>query len=287
MATIGLDKLYYAVITEDANGNETYGSPQVLAKAMTANITVNVDEATLYADDGAAENVKEFKDGTITLGVDNIGTQTAADLCGVTVDDNGVVTSTDNDAQKYVAVGFRAKKANKKYRYFWLYRVLFKAPGIELNTKGDSISFSTPTIEGTFYRRNKVITGTDNHPYKSEVTEGDPGVSSTVITNWFNSVYEPGVDAEDATLSALTIGAVTLTPTFDADITAYTATVTSASVAVTATATDTSNAHVAITVNGTSIASGSNGTFVTGENEVKVTVTNGATVKTYVVTVTK
>ena len=25
MATIGLDKLYYAKITEDASGNETYG----------------------------------------------------------------------------------------------------------------------------------------------------------------------------------------------------------------------------------------------------------------------
>ena len=28
MATIGLDMLYYAKITEDENGNETYGSPK-------------------------------------------------------------------------------------------------------------------------------------------------------------------------------------------------------------------------------------------------------------------
>ena len=27
MATIGLDKLYYAKITEGDNGNETYGTP--------------------------------------------------------------------------------------------------------------------------------------------------------------------------------------------------------------------------------------------------------------------
>ena len=27
MATIGLDKLYYAKITEDENGNETYATP--------------------------------------------------------------------------------------------------------------------------------------------------------------------------------------------------------------------------------------------------------------------
>ena len=54
MATIGLDKLYYAKITEDADGNETYAAPKSLAKAMTADLSVELAEATLYADDGAA-----------------------------------------------------------------------------------------------------------------------------------------------------------------------------------------------------------------------------------------
>ena len=36
MATIGLDKLFYAPITEDENGDEEYGTPVMLAKAMTA-----------------------------------------------------------------------------------------------------------------------------------------------------------------------------------------------------------------------------------------------------------
>ena len=40
MATIGLDKLFYAPITEDERGEETYGTPKVLAKAMTADLTV-------------------------------------------------------------------------------------------------------------------------------------------------------------------------------------------------------------------------------------------------------
>lgn len=49
MATIGLDKLYYAKITEDASGEETYASPVQLAKAMTAELSVELAEATLYA----------------------------------------------------------------------------------------------------------------------------------------------------------------------------------------------------------------------------------------------
>ena len=35
MATIGLDKLYYAKITEDENGDETYATPKLLAKAIS------------------------------------------------------------------------------------------------------------------------------------------------------------------------------------------------------------------------------------------------------------
>ena len=67
MATIGLDKLFYAKITEGENGEETYAEPKQLAKAMTADLSVELAEATLYADDGVAEVVKEFKSGTLSL----------------------------------------------------------------------------------------------------------------------------------------------------------------------------------------------------------------------------
>lgn len=73
MATLGLDSLYYAKITEDLNGNETYGTPKILAKAMTAELSVELAESSLFADDCLCEMVKEFKNGTITLGIDDIG----------------------------------------------------------------------------------------------------------------------------------------------------------------------------------------------------------------------
>ena len=190
MATIGLDKLFYAKITEDKDGNETYATPVQLAKAMTADLSVELAEATLYADDGAAEIVKEFKSGTLSLGVDDLGGTVASDLTGSTIDSNGVVISTAEDGGTPVAVGFRAKKSNGKYRYFWLYRIKFGIPATALATKGDSITFNTPTIEGTIMRRNKVD-GKGKHPWKAEVTEGDSGVTAATITNWYKEVYEP------------------------------------------------------------------------------------------------
>ena len=190
MATIGLDKLFYAKITEDKDGNETYAAPAQLAKAMTADLSVELAEATLYADDGAAEIVKEFKSGTLSLGVDDLGGAVASDLTGSTIDNNGVVISAAEDGGTPVAVGFRAKKSNGKYRYFWLYRIKFGIPATALATKGDSITFNTPTIEGTIMRRNKVDSK-GKHPWKAEVTEGDSGVTAATITNWYKEVYEP------------------------------------------------------------------------------------------------
>jgi len=190
MSTIGLDKLFYATITEGSNGEETYGTPKQLAKAMTVGLSVELAEAILYADDGVSEVVKEFKSGTLTLGVDDIGGDIASDLTGAVIDANGVVISASEDGGSPVAVGFRAKKSNGKYRYFWLYRVQFGIPATNLTTKGESITFSTPSIEGTIMRRNKEDSK-GNHPWKAEVTEGDASVTDAIIKDWYKQVYEP------------------------------------------------------------------------------------------------
>lgn len=190
MATIGLDKLFYSKITEDENGEETYATPVPLAKAMTAELSIELAEATLYADDGASEIVKEFQSGTLTLGIDDIGTAVAEDLTGAKIDSNKVLISAGEDGGTPVAVGFRAKKSNGKYRYFWLYRVKFGIPATNLTTKGESIEFSTPSIEGTVTRRNKPDSQS-KHPWKAEVNEDDTAVNSTTISNWYKQVYEP------------------------------------------------------------------------------------------------
>ena len=190
MATIGLDKLYYAKITEDSSGDETYDTPIALAKAIKADLSIELAEATLYADDSASAVVKEFKSGKLSLGIDDIGVTAAEDLTGATIDDNHVLISASEDGGAPVAIGFRAKKSNGNYRYFWLYRVIFGIPATNLQTKGDSITFSTPTIEGTVIRRNK-LDAQDKHPWKAEVNEDDASVAAGTISGWYTSVYEP------------------------------------------------------------------------------------------------
>jgi len=190
MATIGMDMLYYAKITEASDGSETYGTPIRLARAISAELSVELAEAQLFADDGAVYVVKDFKTGSLSLGIDDIGVTAARDLTGATVDDNGVLVSASENDGSPVAIGFRAQKPDGRYRYFWLYRVKFGIPSTNLQTKGDSITFQTPTIEGTVLRRSKPD-AQGHHPWKAEVTEGDTGVSATVISQWYSTVYEP------------------------------------------------------------------------------------------------
>ena len=190
MATIGLDKLYYAKITESEDGEESYGTPMMLAKAIKAELSIELVEALLYADNGVAEVIKDFKQGKLTLGVDDIGVTAARDLTGAVTDDNGVLISASENSGNPVAIGFRAMKPNNTFRYFWLFKVKFGFPATNLQKKGDSITFNTPTIEGMVMRRNK-LDGMNLHPWKAEVTEGSTGVPASVISGWYTQVYEP------------------------------------------------------------------------------------------------
>lgn len=284
MATIGLDLPHYAKITMQ-DGVETYGTPAVLAKAITANINIEAPDSDLYADDGIDETVGGFVSGTLSLNVNDLAPSVLADLLGVRVDENGVVVSSAEDISNEVAIAFRALKGNGKYRYFWLYRVKFSVPSTALATKNNSITFQTPTIEGKIMRRNKVDYQ-DKHPWKAEVTEGDTGVSSTTINGWFDAVYEPDFTGTTVSLSNLTIGSISLSPAFDSDVTEYTAATSNATNTITATLND-DTAGAVITVNGDSLTNGGSASWETGENTVNITVTKGTSSKKYTVIVTK
>ena len=89
-----------------------------------------------------------------------------------------------------------------------------------------------------------------------------------------------------ARLSGLTIGALTLNPTFDPDTADYTATTTNTTNTITATPED-DGATVAILNGETPVENGKSATWSEGENTVTFTVKNGAEQKVYTVTVTK
>lgn len=178
--TLGLKDLYYAKVTMQ-DGVENYGEPKKLAEALNADLSVNVAEAKLYADDALSESAKEFVDGALKLGIKELTPEVIADILGQETDDDGVVWAGDDEAP-FVAVGFRAAKMGGKYKYVWLQKVQFKVPGEKYTTKGESITFNTGEIEGTIYKAKA------SGKWKADYV-GDPSsAEDTVAANWFKSV---------------------------------------------------------------------------------------------------
>ncbi len=93
-------------------------------------------------------------------------------------------------------------------------------------------------------------------------------------------------NSEDAYLSTLTIGSLTLSPTFESDTFSYTTSTTNASNAINVTAKK-QNAIITIDHDGDVVANGGSITWDTGANVVIITVKHGTTTQEYVVTVTK
>ena len=74
MAKIGLKHLVAAEIdTQEIGTAPTYKTGFKIGKMMSAELSIEVAENPLYADDGVAETDKSFTSGTITIGIDDFG----------------------------------------------------------------------------------------------------------------------------------------------------------------------------------------------------------------------
>jgi hypothetical protein len=127
-----------------------------MSYAIKADISVEINEAVLSADNRVVENIREFKSGKLTLNGDNLSYQTLALILGHKVsqlpDGGETLIAKGDDDGSFVGLGFFAtsiKDGAKKYRAIWLHKIKFGIPSESLETKGDGgIKFSTPTVEG-------------------------------------------------------------------------------------------------------------------------------------------
>lgn len=151
MAFVGLSNPYIAKLVDEAK--KKYTDCFACGKAITLNITPNYNEAKLYANNQLAEMAKEFKDGNITLGTDRLPMK-ALEVCfghNVSSDEKEVVYKTDDNANA-VGVGFYVDEmisGKRQYVATVVYKVKFSESANDYTTKGETIEFKTPSIEGT------------------------------------------------------------------------------------------------------------------------------------------
>lgn len=142
--------------------------------------------------------------------------------------------------------------------------------------------------DARFEQDETVYRGTARYDGRPVIAEGFVaiGVAGNTPSATAVTFSKDAAGDMDASLSALTLGSLTLTPAFDPAVTQYTAATSNASNTVTAKA---KNPQAGITIaNGeTPVTNGQSATWQSGANTLTINVTYGTSAMTYTVAVTK
>jgi len=192
---IGLDKFHYALLNSDTTAGVSYQTPIALKGALTVAYNPNSEIATLFADDGPYDTAETIGEIELEVGIADISQEDYAAIMGHTIT-GGVMNELATDQPVDVAFGFRAKRSNGGYSYYWFLKGKFSKPSMDHETKGDSIGWQTPTMNGKFVAR--IYDGR----YRSTTRDDADDYTAAIGTTWFDSVYGTTADTVAPTYSS-------------------------------------------------------------------------------------
>ena len=159
MAMIGMRHVVACPLASHTAGSEpSYESGKGfdVGGAISANLTKNRNtNGKLYYDDALGESDKGLISLGLDLNVDDI-TEDALDKLGILVKKTAgspAVTTYYETSKNPVPVGLgymrvRQKKGVTKYQAIWIYKIQMSMDNENAQTKGESIEWQTPTLNG-------------------------------------------------------------------------------------------------------------------------------------------
>lgn len=197
-APIGVENLVIATLTDEANC--TYSTVTSVAPLINIKVNPKSNTDTLYADDRAVETVTSLGEIDVEIETQDLPLEIQATMLGHVLDAvTGVMAFKATDIAPYVALGFKIKKANGKYRYVWLLKGKFEELGEEASTQEDKAKFQTPKLKGTFLTRTDGL-------WKYTMDENS---AITPLTNFLATVYSQIVDVVAPTVTTVPLDAAT------------------------------------------------------------------------------
>lgn len=191
----GLKDIYVAEVTTNNGTTYTTGTPQKLARALSAKVTDKFTQEKVYSDDNVEEIVEQYEGTEIDFSVNTLAPQDYAMLFE-NLYKHGFLLKAADDGAKEIAIGWRAKKRNGKYEFTWYYCGKLERPGMNYETQEDKVKTQTAGLKGNFYARTKedAIDGKKKNLYAIQVDESNLLEADTTaleaITNWFAAVQE-------------------------------------------------------------------------------------------------
>jgi len=199
---VGIDSLFYAQVTQDdANGYLT-GAPQYLAPTASLKQTPKTDSQVQYFDDAPFDEVSAEGATDLEIEISSLPAERHAELLGNEFDavSGRVYDDADPSLAPYFALGFRSKKSNGSYRYYWFNKVRFSRPGEEFTTQSDKADPKKVMLKASALKTIYKFTYPSSDEKGCKRVFGDDDTSNFDGADWFDAVQTP----ESASPSALT-----------------------------------------------------------------------------------
>lgn len=149
MAYFGLRKPFIASYNKETG---TYSGGFQCGKAIKVSVTPKYVEGSLYADDEQDEYEKVFQNANVSLNTNTLPIKAANTMYGHEIDEESrEVIYKSTDEPNYVGTGFvvsQTVSGIKSYVATIITCAKFTESAEEYTTKGESITYVTPTQEG-------------------------------------------------------------------------------------------------------------------------------------------
>ena len=167
-----------------STGVVSYSDAIQIGEGVSTSVTPSYANAKLYGDNRTVEEVNEFVNAAIALGVTRVPLKAAELLYGHEINEiDGIEHSKAGDVSNYVGYGFTAKNSDGTYDACVLRKVKFVEGEDTYQTKGESVTFKQPSLSGS------ALAPDDGGDWR---TKAYGFVSEEAAENWVKSVLGLG-----------------------------------------------------------------------------------------------
>lgn len=202
---VGVDSVYYALITQDDAGGYVASAPEYLAPVAEISGEAETNNTPTYYDNKPGNNYVSEGVTTLAITVSNAHAQLMAIILGKSFDAaNARVYDSGQPNPPDVAIGFRYNMGKAGFRYFWYLKGTFSGGAEEAATKSNDVDIRT--YELTF---TAVTTTFEFQVNGADISLkrvfGDTSDPAFVATGWFTQVQTPDTGTTPSALALSTI----------------------------------------------------------------------------------
>jgi phi13 family phage major tail protein len=200
---VGVDNIYYALVTQDDANGYVAGTPAPLAPAMTITQTPKTNSKVQYADNQPFDSMVSEGETEMDVEITGIMLDALATVLGKPYDLTNGQMSDNGGTPPDIALGFRAKRRPingvTHYRYYWFLKGTFQTPVEEQSTETDTPDPKSTKMKFVAIRtiHQFALPGSITDSVKRQVGDtSDPAF--TTASTWFNDVRVPVVGSPSA-----------------------------------------------------------------------------------------